>query len=57
MTRGMSARYAALPSRWLSRAKMPSTLSWRCTPIHSKSRQKFAKSASTGRLAARARSQ
>ena len=30
---------------------MPSTLSWRCTPIHSKSRQNAPKSASTGKLA------
>ena len=33
------------------RAKMPSTLSCRCTPIHSKSRQNAAKSAPTGRPA------
>ena len=31
-----------------SRAKMPSTFSCRCTPIHSKSRQNAAKSAPTG---------
>jgi hypothetical protein len=33
---------------------MPSTLSWRCTPIHSKSRQKAPKSAPTGTRASRA---